>query len=410
VLLGGCVLVLLALVLWRPLQQKCLAFFLLRAEAPSEEILSGAVEQASNPSAFLTRLWRTERIPHRQFVISYLGRISRTKSDLFHAMEPLLIEATADPDVETRQLAFSALGQAKHSELRQLSLQQLTDADPGVRLIGLQSLRGIATSNDVPIAMRLLDDPEPRVVVAAAFVLREVIGQDFGIKLSHALPQFTCIDTNPPPAPDLAAINQGVQRWQEWWSSHKAEFPAPRATPTPQRQTPGLAVANFGLEDSSAEAVQLSQFRGKAVLLAFWSTGAPASLDDVPALKALQHRNSDRLTVLGICIPTAPSCADEHEQGHEHAHHHDATSASSSGAEQMRVQVREVVERLKIDFPLLVDAKGAIGPRFKAEDLPVYVLIDDRGRIRRRSVGFRTEQALMAMIEETKQSLSAKQH
>ena len=180
VLVGGCFLALLALVCWRPLQQKCLAFFLLCSEASSEEILSDAVEQASNPRAFLTRLWQTERLPHRQFVISYVGRISISKANLFRAMEPLLTEATGDVDVETRQLAFAALDRAKHPQLRCLALEQLSDADPAVRLIGLQSLRRIATSNDVPIAMRLLKDPEPRVVVAAAMVLRQVTSQDFG--------------------------------------------------------------------------------------------------------------------------------------------------------------------------------------------------------------------------------------
>jgi peroxiredoxin len=419
-LLGGSALILLAIIFWRPLQQRCLAYFLLRSEAPSEEVLSGAVEQASDPASLLTHLWRTQRIPHRQFVLSYLNRVSTSKPDLFRAMEPVVLEATGDADIAARESAFATLARMKHPRLRPLALEQLSDGDPAARLIGLQNLRSIAASNDVPIAMRLLNDPEPRVVVAAALVLRQATGQDFGIKSFHATPQFTCIETNPPPAPNLPAIRQGVQRWQAWWTSHQAEFPTPIATPVPHGHAARLVTADFILEDSAGKPIQLSQFRGKTVLLSFWSLGAPASLDDVPALKALQQRNPGRSAVLGLCIPAAPSCcADEREQGHDHAHHHhDDSAAGGTGTEHMRCFVQNAATHLKINYPMLLDTKGSIARRFSIEDLPAYVLIDAEGKVRRRLVGFRTDPALAAIVEEgagsgpvaAKLPLSANQH
>jgi hypothetical protein len=321
-------------------------------------------------------------------------------------MEPLLIEATRDVDVETQQLAFSALGRVKHPQLRRLALEQLSDADPAVRLIGLQSLRSVTTANDVPIAIRLLKDPEPRVAVAAALVLRQATGRDFGIKSSQATPQFSCIGTNPPPVPDLPAISQGVQRWQEWWTSHQGEFPA-MVRPVPQGRTARLATGDFTLEDSAGQPIQLSQFRGKTVLLSFWSSGAPASLDDVPALKALQQRIPDRLAVLGVSIPAAPSCVDEHAHGQDHAHHHhDESAGGATGKEHMGCLVQDAATRLKIVYPMLVDKKGTIGLRFCIEDLPAYVIIDAEGMVWRRFVGFRTEQALAAMVEEATDPIS----
>ena len=399
-LVTGCVVALLALVFWGSLQRTCAAYFLLHSPAPSDEALSDAVEQASDPAALLTRLWHTQRLPHRLFVLTYLNRVSAGKPALFHQMESFVLEATADPDVEARQMAFATLERLKHPQLRRLALEQLSNADPAVRLIGLQNLRRIATSNDVPIAIRLLKDPEPRVVVAAALVLRQVTNLDFGIKSNHAIPQFTCIDTNPPPAPDLQAIQQGVQRWREWWSIHQGEYQVPSPTP-PHNTAKTLATADFKLEDPACRPVQLSQLRGKIVLLAFWSSGAPASLDDVPALNALQRRNLDRLAILGICLPPAPCCADEHEQGHDHAqHHHGESSAAGLEPAPMRAQVQQAADRLKISYPMLLDPKGSIALRFSANDLPAYVLIDSEGMIRRRFVGFRTESALSAMLDE----------
>ncbi len=401
-LFGGSALILAAIIFWRPIQQRFLAYFLLREEAPSEEVLSAAVEQAGNPRSLLMELWTTERIPHRHFVISYLGRVLTTKPALFRALEPVVLEATSDADIATRESAFATLARMKHPQLRPLALEQLSDADPAARLLGLQNLRSIASSNDVPIAMRLLDDPEPRVVVAASLILCQATGQDFGIKSTHAIPQFTCIDTNPPPAPDLPVIHRGVQRWQEWWISHQAEFPMPPATPAPHSRAARLPTADFTLEDSTGKSLQLSQFRGKAVLLSFWSSGAPASLDDVPALKALQQGYPDRLAVLGVCIPAAPCCGDEHEHGHDHAHHHHDESgmAGMAGTEHMRCFVQDAVTQLKINYPMVADTKGAVSLRFSVEDLPAYVLIDAEGMVRRRFVGFRTEQALAAIVKE----------
>ena len=406
-LIGGAVLILLALVLWRPVQQRCLAYFLLRSEAPTEEVLSGAVEQAADPRFLLMEFWRTERIPHRQFVINYLGRIATTKPELFRAMEPVLLEAVLDPDISTREAAFATLGRVKHPQSRTLALQQLSDADPAARLIGLQRLRSVASSNDVAIAMRLLEDPEPRVVVAAAQVLHNAIGQNFGIKSTDALPQFTGIDTNPPPAPDLPAIRQGVQRAREWWAGHQDEFPRILVKPPLTGRAIRLATADFSLEDAETKPVRLSQFRGKTVLLAFWSSGAPASLDGVPALKKLQQRNAGRMAVVGVCIPAAPSCADEHEGGHgghEHAHHHPEDSAGGmpgmTGTEHMRCLVRDAVNRLNINFEMVADPKGVLVQRFSIEDLPAYVLIDSDGMVRRRFVGFRSESDLLAITSE----------
>lgn len=396
--------VLVALAFWHPIQRKCTAYLLLQSEGPSEEVLSEAVEQSSDPLALLARLWHTQKLPHRQFVMSYVNRVLSSKSDLFGKLEPLVFEGTADPDVEVRQLAFATLDRIKHPQLRPLALEQLSDADPAVRLIGFQALRSIATSNDVPIAIRFLSDPEPRVVVAAALVLRQVLDQDFGIKVTQAMPQFTCIITNPPPAPDVQAIQAGLQRWQEWWAAHHNQY-QPYVPPPPSQDTPiSLTTPNFKLPDYAGGTVQLAQFRGKSVLLVFWSPGAPASLDDVPALNALQERDSEHLVILGICIPAAPSCADEHEHGHgesgEHAHHnHSQNSDALQGADQFRAFARNAVERLKVSFPMLVDPTGNIGLRFKVEDRPTYVLIDAEGKIRRRFVGFRNRQALATIID-----------
>ncbi|HWH69650.1 MAG TPA: redoxin domain-containing protein [Candidatus Sulfotelmatobacter sp.] len=408
---AGGVLVLLGLVFWRPLHQECLAWFLLRSEAPAEEALSELVKQAGDPQPVLQRLWSTQRIAHRHFVLRYLGSISSAKPDLFRALEPVSLEATGDVDLEARQLAFAALASRKHPDLRRLSCEQLADTDPAVRLLGLQNLRRVATTNDVPISMRLLDDPEPRIVVAAAQVLREATGQDFGLRSAHAVPQFTYLGTNPPPPPDLTAISQGVGRCRDWWSRHQAEYPAPTLPLPPPRRLAPLATPDFALEDSAGTPVHLSTYRGRVVLLAFWSLDAPANLD-MELLNRLQQRHPERLAILGICIPAAPSCADEHHHGEGHDHgehscHEDASSAPLANAAPTRASVQAEKQLHHLNYPMLLDAKGIIGLRFDVEDRPTYVLLDAQGRILRRFVGNRTEPILHAFIQEAEYALPA---
>jgi peroxiredoxin len=406
VLAGGCLLALVALLFWRPLQRGCAAYFLLRSEAPSPEALSAAVEQAGDPASLLLRLWNTQRIPHRQFVTTYLSTATTSKPALVKKLEPVVFEATVAPDIATREAAFATLARTKHPRLRTLALEQLSDADPAARLIALQSLRSIANSNDVPVVMRLLDDPEPRVVVAAALLLRQATGQDFGIRSTHAIPQFTCIETNPPPPPDLPAISQGVQRWHDWWTTHQAAYPPPCVSPPPRPHAAALPTPDFTLDDSAGMPIRLSQFRGKSVLLAFWSLGAPASLDDFPALNALHQHNTDRLAILGICTPLPPDCcAEEHEHGHgsasEHAHHHHDDSAATAAPPTVTTALAQATaERLHLKFPMLLDPKGTVALRFSANDFPTYILLDSQGLIRRRFVGFRSESTLAAMLEE----------
>jgi hypothetical protein len=134
---------------WRPLEQKWTVHLLLRASSPSEEVVFTAIDDASDQPELLWQLWRTQKLPHRQLVLNYLSK-NVLKAGLLDTMEPLLISAAQDPDVEARQATLGILHQIRSPHLRQLAFDQMSDADPAVRLIGLQSLRQVATSSDVP--------------------------------------------------------------------------------------------------------------------------------------------------------------------------------------------------------------------------------------------------------------------
>ena len=400
-LLGIALFAIAALAGWKPLRYESTIFLALRSDSPSGAVLSELVTESSNRPKTLERMWRSGNITVREFVINYLNTRLRTESFLLEQMQAIVNEAAYDSDLDTREPALNVLAKINRPESLDLLRQQLTDVDPAIRVLALQQLQQAANSNDVSAAIRLLDDPDPRVVVSAGSLLRRVTRQDFGLKVTQALPQFRRVEGEPPPPSDRESIRRGVERWHEWWQLHHSEFPESVVMPT--RAVQGLPAKEFRLEDLDGRVVQLSDFRGKAVLLCFWNIADPASFDDFDALKRLQEQQARRLAVVGVAFDPAVGPQDEHEE-HEHGHEYNRDHAHSPKSPPdpaaARSAVRKLVTRMSVKYPVLVDLKGSVVFRYNVQEVPTYVLIDAQGNLRRRFVGPRELPAWTAMVEE----------
>jgi len=63
------------------------------------------------------------------------------------------------------------------------------------------------------------------------------------------------------------------------------------------------AMPDFVLQDLTGQAVRLSDYAGKAVLLNFWATWCPPCKAELPDLVALQNEfGGERFTVLGVSL------------------------------------------------------------------------------------------------------------
>jgi len=105
-------------------------------------------------------------------------------------------------------------------------------------------------------------------------------------------------------------------------------------------------------------------------------------------------RNSNRLAVLGISLDITANECDCCAEDHSHAAH------PKPDLTTIRAQVRQLVDKNGIRYPILIDPSGSVACRFSADLLPCYILIDAEGYVRRRFTGGRNLAALQAMVNQ----------
>jgi thiol-disulfide isomerase/thioredoxin len=141
-------------------------------------------------------------------------------------------------------------------------------------------------------------------------------------------------------------------------------------------------VNDFELQNVEGRRFHLADFRGKTVLLNFWATWCTSCVSEFPILNAFQQKHSNDLVIIGIALDT-----DSDEPG---------------------VLARKTVERTIVlrglKYLILLDPEKVTSARFNGGELPTNILIDSRGRFRRRFVGPRPLEVLEQMIAEVQSS------
>ncbi len=110
---------------------------------------------------------------------------------------------------------------------------------------------------------------------------------------------------------------------------------------------------DFTLKNLDGEEVNLSQFRGKYLLINFWATWCGPCKIEMPSLETLYRRfKSDKFDMIGI----------------------------SNDMFGDRV-VRPYVKASKLTFPMLLDQRMTVSHQYGVVSLPTTFLIDPQGKI-----------------------------
>lgn len=125
---------------------------------------------------------------------------------------------------------------------------------------------------------------------------------------------------------------------------------------------------------NTAEPVKLADFRGRFVLLDFWTFCCINCMQELPEIKKLEEAFPNELVVIGV------------------------HSAKFAG-EQDSQNIREAVLRYEIEHPVVNDAEMAIWRSYGARSWPTLVLIDPAGDVVWAASGERTHKEMKAVID-----------
>ncbi len=122
----------------------------------------------------------------------------------------------------------------------------------------------------------------------------------------------------------------------------------------------GLA-PDFTLQDLAGESHQLSQWRGKLVLINFWATWCAPCRAEMPGLRKLWLQYRDQgFEVVVISVD-----------------------------EGMKPRVARFVEMFELDFPVLLDPDSTVSDRYQVGGLPHSVFIAPDGTLIAKVIGER---------------------
>jgi peroxiredoxin len=120
----------------------------------------------------------------------------------------------------------------------------------------------------------------------------------------------------------------------------------------------GFPAPDFVLPDLQGQAVRLSDHRGKIVFLNLWATWCPPCREEMPSMQRLYQQMSGRDFVM-------LAVSEDYD-----------VAAVAAFAQQMR-----------LSFPILLDTKGELPPRYGVTGYPETFIIDRNGNVIEHIIG-----------------------
>ncbi|MFK9093133.1 thiol-disulfide oxidoreductase ResA [Bacillus salipaludis] len=140
-----------------------------------------------------------------------------------------------------------------------------------------------------------------------------------------------------------------------------------------QKVAEGEIAPDFALVDMQGNKHRLSDYRGQGVFLNFWGTWCPPCKKEMPYINNQYHQYKDNgVQVLSVDI------------------------------QEPELAVNQFAERLKLDFPIMIDKDKEVMNVYGVDLLPATFLIDKDGKVVGYNTGELTEYKVKEFMEKIK--------
>lgn len=142
--------------------------------------------------------------------------------------------------------------------------------------------------------------------------------------------------------------------------------------------TEGEAPPPFELETLEGEAIRLSDYKGKKVILNFWATWCPPCKAEMPHMQNFYENQAEEMNteIIAVNLTHNERALNKHEK------------------------IREFIEEYGLTFPIPLDEDGEIGDAYRTLTIPTTYMIDTEGLIHKKIVGPMDENMMEQLVSE----------
>ncbi len=151
----------------------------------------------------------------------------------------------------------------------------------------------------------------------------------------------------------LVNFIQGQQEKKEKEEAAKLAAESQDLSNSEEGLSKGDQPPNFELTTLDGKKVELSDYKGKKVILNFWATWCPPCKAEMPQMEKYYEKNADKENVEILAV-------------------------NLTSMDKGEKKIKEFVDGYGLTFPILLDAEGKIGEEFQAFTIPTTYMIHQR--------------------------------
>ncbi|MCM3113099.1 peroxiredoxin family protein [Lederbergia lenta] len=144
--------------------------------------------------------------------------------------------------------------------------------------------------------------------------------------------------------------------------------------------TAGNEPPDFELETMDGQAVKLSDYKGKKVILNFWATWCPPCKAEMPHMQNYYNTNAseENVEIIAVNLTNAEKGLNKNEK------------------------ISNFIKEYGLTFPIPLDEEGEIGNKYQTLTIPTTYMIDTNGLIHKKIVGPMDEEMIGKLVQEMK--------